>query len=171
MADIDLTPARLREVLSYDPDTGIFTRNFSTSTRVRPGDVAGGVGSSGYINIKIGKVHFLGHRLAWLYVNGFWPERRIDHINGVLTDNRMSNLRQASASENQQNCKVRSDSSSGYTGVSFNKASGKWQAQIAINNKLNYLGVFNSPELANVAYKAAKEKLHVFQPFQRSMKQ
>lgn len=167
MADSNLTPARLHEVLAYDCETGIFTRKLTTSTRVKIGSIAGAFGSGGYINIKIDNVLFLAHRLAWLYVNLRWPDKRLDHTNGCLTDNRISNLREATASENQQNCKVRRDSSSGFTGVSFNKATNKWQAQISINGKTKYLGVFKTPELADAAYKATKLELHKFQPIQR----
>lgn len=169
MADRDLTPARLHEVLTYDCETGVFSRKLVTSTRVKVGDIAGSPGSGGYINIKIDGVLFLAHRLAWLYIHLRWPEKRIDHVNGCLTDNRISNLREASASENQQNCKVRKDSSSGFTGVSFNKSCNKWQAQIAVNSKVKYIGVFDTPELADMAYKTAKLELHKFQPVQRLM--
>lgn len=89
----DLTQAELKRKLHYDPDTGIFTwKVFSPGITI--GKVAGAI-SSGYIRIKVHPSLQYAHRLAWLYVYGYFPEHGTDHINGIKTDNRIANLREA----------------------------------------------------------------------------
>lgn len=154
-----ITQKRLRELLSYDPDTGVFQWLFSRGT-ARAGAVAGSADSYGYLQTKIDRRCYLNHRLAWLYVHGEWPTRQIDHINGKRTDNRLANLRIVSASVNQQNHRVaRVDNKCGLLGVS---SSGKrWQARISHpGGKDAYLGLFDTPELAHAAYLEAKRRLH-----------
>ena len=101
----ELTAERLREVLAYDPDTGVFTWKARTSpfSRVNVGDVAGNLRRDGYIEICVDGRKHQSHRLAWLYVYGEWPADQIDHINGIRTDNRIANLREANNAENHHN--------------------------------------------------------------------
>lgn len=82
----------------------------------------------------------------------------VDHINGDGLDNRRGNLRIATPAQNMMNAKRRTDNTSGYKGVSLQKNTGKWSAQVWVNGKKRRLGYFNTPELAYEAYcKAAKE--------------
>ena len=90
-----LTAARLRELLQYDPETGVFTRLVKTSNGIKVGDVAGTADARGYILIRVDGWLHLAHRLAWLHMTCEWPKGMIDHINGVRDDNRWSNLRRA----------------------------------------------------------------------------
>ena len=83
-----------------------------------------------------------------------------DHISGDRLDNRRENLRIASNSENQFNRGRPSNNTSGYKGVSWHRGAGKWQAQLAVNGKFMYLGLFTTPEAAHEAYTNAAEKLH-----------
>lgn len=85
---------------------------------------------------------------------------QVDHIDRVGTNNIRSNLRLATASENQRNKGKYSNNKSGYKGVSFHKQSGKWQAQIRANGKINSLGLFTSPEQASLAYAEASLAMH-----------
>ena len=114
----DLTAERLREVLDYGPDTGVFTWKIRTNSRVKVGDVAGALRPDGYIQISIdGRLH-RAHRLAWLYVTGESPPDQIDHINGVRDDNRIANLRLATSAENKQNLRrAKSRNKTGFLGV------------------------------------------------------
>ncbi len=155
----ELTAEYLRSVLDYNPDTGIFTRKVSTSNRVKVGDVAGCSNGRGYLRIQVQSRDYQAHRLAWLYVNGEWPKDQLDHINRVRTDNRISNLRDVTQKQNQQNRSTNSDSTSGHPGVYWHKQSSKWRAQITHNKKNIHLGCFNTIEEAIAARKAA-EKLY-----------
>lgn len=92
MSKADLTPERLRHLVRYDLKTGVFTWRVNRTARAKAGSVAGTKNSLGYRQIGIdGHLH-LAHRLAWLYVFGSHPKRRVLHINGVRDDNRFANL-------------------------------------------------------------------------------
>jgi hypothetical protein len=79
----------LRELLSYDPKTGMFTWRIRSARRVHIGDVAGGVNGRGYLTIRVDGRQYLAHRLAFLHMTGSWPKKEhIDHINMDRADNR-----------------------------------------------------------------------------------
>ena len=160
----ELTAEYLRSVLHYEPATGIFTRKVRTSPRVKVGDVAGSQGGGGYLDISVCSRTYKAHRLAWLYMRGVWPADQIDHVNRVRTDNRISNLREVSHKQNQQNASKRSDNKSGHPGVIWNKQHSKWQAKIAHNCKDIHLGYFASLEEAVSARKAGELKILGRQP-------
>jgi hypothetical protein len=164
---IILTAERLREVLSYDQETGIFTRLVSATNRVNVGDVAGYVHQSGYRLIRVDSGRYLAHRLAWLYVYGAFPADGMDHINGDRADNRICNLREATDAENNQNKISERSGTSKYLGVSWSKRDNKWRATIHVNRKQHYLGQFATEEEACAAYCAAKSELHTFNPVPR----
>jgi hypothetical protein len=158
-----LTQERLKELFSYNQDTGLFVRIVATSNCIKVGDIAGCNCKNGYLKIGIDGEEHLSHRLAWLYVYGIWPAKQLDHINGIRNDNRISNLREATNSENAQNIRnPPTHNKSGYLGVSFSKEKKKWVAHISINDKSKYLGYYASPELAHDAYLAAKRIYHPF---------
>ena len=153
----DTTAERLRELLHYEPETGIFTRKVSTARRVKVGDVAGSLGGRGYLLIQLQSRKYQAHRLAWLHTYGVWPKGQIDHINRIRADNRISNLRDVSHKQNGQNASKPSNNTSGHPGVSWHKQSSKWQAKITHNQKPIYLGLFESLEEAVAARKAAEK--------------
>lgn len=157
-----LTAERLRELFSYDPETGIFVCRVSRR-RARAGDVAGHI-SHGYVAIPIERRIYLAHRLAWLYVHGVWPSGEIDHINRIRSDNRMCNLRDATRAENAQNKPVQRNNKSGYRGVSQYKKTSFWQARIKTNGRQIYLGHFATPEAASAAYASAAAVMHTHNP-------
>lgn len=163
MAKTDfLTAARLRELLHYDPETGVFTWLVSNTKRVRVGGIAGCTSDHGYIRIAIDGVQHRAHRLAWLYMTGEWPAHQIDHINGTRDDNRIKNLRQATDAQNRQNLrKPRSDNRCGMLGVCANRD--RWRAVIQVGGKFKHIGTFDTPELAGAAYLAQKSILHPYQ--------
>lgn len=154
-----ITQARVKELLEYNPLTGLFTRKVTRPGSARVGSVAGGKTSTGYIRIKIDDVEYMAHRLVWLYVYGHFPSNQIDHINCIRNDNRLLNLRAVTYSENGQNQrKAQSDNKIGLLGVSL--LDGRWRASIRVNGKNIHLGKYPTPELAHAAYISAKRKLH-----------
>ena len=154
-----LTQKDLKELLIYNTETGIFTWRVSRY-RAQIGDVAGHLNKSGYYTIRTGKKHYRVHRLVWLYVYGFEPQVAIDHINGDKSDNRLCNLREANKSQNGMNTDKRVTNTSGFKGVSFHKASGKWVAQAKLNYKHYYLGLYTTPEEASEVYQKFCSKYH-----------
>jgi len=156
-----LTAERLRELLHYDPETGVFIWLVSTNGRIRVGDVAGHLTAAGYRRIKIDGRCYFSQRLAWLYVHGVFPFNQSDHRNGQRDDNRLCNLRDVDHSGNMQNRRrAHLQNKSGFLGVSLDKQRGKWTAIIQANGKKRNLGRFTSPELAHAAYLKAKRELH-----------
>lgn len=160
-AEAAITAQRLREVLHYDPETGIFT--WKIAPRSKPefiGTAAGSNHGEGYKIVKIAQRTYLAHRLAWLYVHGVWPSFNIDHRNGNRADNRIANLRDASQSINLQNQRgPRSHNKTGFLGVKPAR-NGRFAAQIVLNGKPVHLGIFKTAEEAHAVYVAAKRKHH-----------
>lgn len=162
MSATDIDAIRTR--VSYDPITGEFTRLISSG-----GSTAGSVINSkpsknGYIYVAVFDSKILAHRLAWALSHGEWPPHDVDHIDGVRSNNRLSNLRPATRSENMQNArKARaSNKSCGLLGVSWSKAANRWSASIKTNGKAMYLGLFDCPKQAHEAYIQAKRELHPY---------
>ena len=163
-----LTLQRLKERLSYDQNTGLFTWKQSPARRIKIGDVAG-TKSNGYIRIFIDSQGYSAHRLAWFYVYGEWPSHQIDHINRIKDDNSILNLRDISVRENAQNRLHQINSKSGNKGVSWIERDKKWASKIMANGKEFYLGAFKDMEHAIVAYETAARIVHSFNPEARAM--
>lgn len=161
------TQERLKELLHYDPETGIFTWLVMNSRRIKVGSVAGCISvtkrknMSDHPRIMIGVDghRILAHRLAWLYMTGEWPKEQIDHKNLNSTDNKWSNLREATNAQNAANNKKRATNTSGFKGVHLNKF-GKYEAYITINYKKTHLGNHSTAEAAYAAYCEAARELH-----------
>lgn len=151
---------RLRELFSYDPITGIFTKKIQRQGRGRKVGV-NIITSYGYVQICIDRRAYFAHRLAWFYYYGDAPSGIIDHKNCEKTDNRIANLRIISHSGNNQNRFIaNSNSSSGYLGVHWSKKFGKWMARITIDKKTVVLGFFDNQEDANRVYLKRKKEFH-----------
>lgn len=153
-----ITKERLDELLAYDPETGLFTWRVRRK-RVRVGGVAGGP-SKGHITICIDYVRYPAHRLAFLTMTGAFPPAEVDHINGVRDDNRWSNLRPATRAENGRNLRVKSNNTSGITGVHWDATRGRWCAQIKTSVEAVNLGRYVKFEDAVAARRAAEIKYH-----------
>jgi len=147
-----LTLQQLKKRLSYNQVTGIFTRN-STGKET-------GSKKSRYVQISVKNKQYYAHRLAWMYIYGSFPSLNIDHINGNKRDNRLSNLREATISENAQNRGKQVNNTSGYKGVYWAKKSKKWEASIRKNNKTIHLGLYATPQEAYEVYKKAAKVIH-----------
>lgn len=151
---------RVRELFAYNPETGVITwavRRFG----VKCGSEAG-TKHKGYKRVKVDARLILAHRLAWAIHHGYWPAEEIDHINRDKSDNRISNLREASRSDNMVN-RAYPKGASGVTGVAKHKLG--WQASIRINGKSVYLGIFKTiEEAASVRAEHAKREYGQFAP-------
>lgn len=161
--EVGLTSDRLRDVLHYNPDTGVFTWKVDNGRMGKAGCEAGGKLGK-YRGIAIDGVRFQAHRLAWFYVNGRWPEKGcIDHGNGNELDNKKSNLREATNGENMQNQTVaHKNNKTGLLGAHFQSKTGRYVATIRTNGVVRTIGSFNTAEDAHEAYIHAKLKDHPF---------
>jgi hypothetical protein len=153
-----LTAERLRELVHYDPETGLITRKVRTSNRIKVGEVCGSPNTDGYLVMCIGAVKHAIHRLAWLYMTGSFPPEEIDHINGIRNDNRWCNLREANRSQNTQNTHKRRRADGGFVGVQ--KSGSVWKARIQVDKTLLLLGTYETIEEALEVYLAAKRVYH-----------
>lgn len=162
---VPLTAERLRKVLEYDPETGIFTRATSFHNRY-VGKEAGTLTMDGYKSILINGKIYRAHRLAWLYTYDFFPELMLDHVNGDRSDNRIANLRMCGYSNNQENRSLSGSGAIKYLGVYFDKRRKKFISQITSQGVTKHLGSFATALEAHEAYLIAKKALHVFQGWQ-----
>ena len=154
-----ITAERLRELLHYDPQTGIFTHRFGRKGgSTKKGEIAGRVRAhDGHRRIGLDYGRYFASRLAWLYMTGEWPPNEVDHINCRPDDDRFANLRLATRGENGANRRIQSNSSTGLKGVSLHY--GKWRATIKKNRRPLHLGYFATAEQAHSAYVAKSQEL------------
>ncbi len=136
-----ITQQELKKILYYNPDTGIFTRKITLCPTAKKGDIAGSVMNDGYLLTMIKRKRYLNHRLAWLYMYGYFPENEIDHLNGIKNDNRISNLREVSHVCNMRNTGNWKHNTSGIKGVHWDEDRQKWRVQITDNKKKKYVGL------------------------------
>ncbi len=154
-----ITQSELKELLDYDPETGVFIWKKKVANRVKIGDIAGCLDiSTGYIVFMIKGKRYRAHRLAWFYIYGEWPKDQIDHINHVRDDNRIVNLREVTRQENLKNASLSKNNKSDVTGVHWYKANKEWRAQIMVNGKYIHLGYFNDKHDAAMTRKEAEIK-------------
>ena len=152
-----LTQSKLKETLSYDPETGIFIWLVKPCNRIRIGSIAGYCGS-GYRQISVDGKLYQAHRLAFLYLTGSFPVGDIDHIDHVKDNNQWSNIRTVTKKENSKNQSISKRNKSGVTGVNWNKQTSKWQSSIQVDGKFKYLGTFADKNKAIAARAAANIK-------------
>lgn len=153
-----LTREQLCAIFEINPETGVI-RRIDGKPEIVPHQ-------GGYLRWSIFGERYLAHRLMWLYVHGEFPDCYIDHINRDTSDNRISNLRLASRSENKQNQRTYKNNTSGHRGVRFKPDQGKWQAVIGHEGKRFSLGSFLHFDDAVAAYRSASLRLHKYGVFQ-----
>ncbi len=156
MAKTEITAERVRELFHYNPETGVLWRKLpSLSLQITSL-------SAGYVQVRVRGVNYRAHRIIWLWLNGVWPSLHIDHVNGIRSDNRPSNLREVTQSTNLQNLKsAHADNQSGHLGVVHNPTRGNpWRAEIFYQGKKHFLGRYATPQEAHEAYLKAKRRLH-----------
>lgn len=157
MKQLALDIMALREVITYDPELGVFRWRHSRG-RMTSGSIAGNINHDGYRVIGVNRYIYMASHLAWLYMTGKWPENEIDHVNGEPGDNRWSNLREATSTENNRNRNGHRDSKSGVKGVDWH--CGKWRAAICTNRKWQQIGRYDTLEEASMAYREAAKSQH-----------
>lgn len=142
--NVMLTQERLKEFLFYDNKTGCFYRHksFKTGKQI-PYKLVGTQRPDGYLSTCIDGKTYLLHRLAWLYVHNKWPDDVIDHINGNKSDNKITNLRSVTQSQNLINRDFDRKSNYKIGGVYWNKGKNAWMVRITINKKQVYMGLYD----------------------------
>jgi hypothetical protein len=159
MAKPDLSAERLRELLHYDQETGVFTWRVNRKGHAKIGSIAGSRRWDGYVSIGICGKAYLAHRLAWLHVKGVFPKEDIDHLDGNPSNNAIKNLRDCPTYVNVQNIRGPSkNNKSGFLGVSRNKK--RWLARIHVSGKTINIGTFDTAEEAADAYIKQKRLIH-----------
>lgn len=153
-----ITAERLHELVTYDPETGVFTWNVPRGNQTSPGDRAGYTRKDGYLVLILDRRAYLGHRVAWFYVHGEWAQE-VDHINGNPADTRLVNLRPVTRSQNMMNMGRSPRNTSGHKGVSWAKNDRKWQAYITLNRRKRSLGYHADINDAIAARRAAEAEI------------
>lgn len=164
----ELTQERLTQLLSYNHDSGLFTwiaKSSPNANNIKIGDIAGCLNHDGYRRIVIDGKKRPEHRLVWLYIYGAFPSGEkcfIDHMDMDKSNNQLSNLRVCTRSENGMNRSKLSNNSSGFVGVYFHKATGKYISQIVnpITRKREHLGLFDAAVDASVVYQKKAKEYH-----------
>lgn len=154
VAKTDLTAEDIRRLLGYEPETGIFVWLVDPPVGPRcKGKIAGHRVNTGYTSIQIKGSKYVAHRLAWIWMTGEWPSLEVDHENNIRSDNRWSNLRLATGSQNVANGKVRSNNRLGLKGVTIcrNKYK-KYRASVRKEGKEVYWETFDCPAAAHLGY-------------------
>lgn len=164
MATANLTAQRARELLNYDPDTGIITWRVDVGRwgRIKAGTATGSPDHNGHLRIQVDGTLYYSHRLAWLMTTGCWPTGDVDHIDGSPANNRFANLRDVPHQINTENRRRahRNKQSGLPMGVSLDKRDGALRADITVNGRARSLGRFSDAQQAHEAYLKAKRELH-----------
>lgn len=152
MSGQPLTLARLKTLISYDPETGVFTRVGFRKGRGRAGSKAGTFDDDGYVIVCVDYKSYRANRLAWFYLFGVWPDGSIDHINGDRSDDRWCNLREISNQENSQNRHGPNAGRVRQLPIGVYSSGSGFKSRIRVGGVNHHLGRFDTPELASAAY-------------------
>lgn len=150
----------MREFLSYSPLAGEFTwlKNRHTGRPLK-GRTAGSINKFGYRRIWLDGKSYPANRLAWLYMTGAWPTHQIDHIDGVRSNDRWDNLREATNGQNKANSRINKNNSVGLKGVSRQRGQrALWHSRIMKDRQSFDLGQFDCPVAAHIAYIIAADR-------------
>jgi hypothetical protein len=150
----DPSPEELHRIFKYQ--NGELYRKFYRGGR-KPGTKAGSVNSSGYVLVSVNGARHVAHRLIWVMFYGSTTSE-LDHINGSKIDNRIENLRRATRSENGYNRFAYRGTRSGVKGVQ--PCGKRWRADIKINKRSIYLGMYNTLEEARRVITSARKLYH-----------
>lgn len=162
-----LTYSQAQALFAYDPATGVVTARIHRGRQSpKVGEPVGSLNRDGYLTVMVARRNYMLHVVAWLLVHGCYPANDLDHRDGHRANNRLSNLRPATRSENNQNMARRSDNTSGEPGVW--QVRGRWRVRVTSHGTNHHVGYFDTLAEAKAARLAAKAKLHYFQPVPRA---
>jgi hypothetical protein len=156
------TADEVRALLDSDPETGVLrwkrregkSRGISIFNVRWAGKAAGATAVDGYIQIWVNGLLYRAHQIVWLLAYGVWPDGQLDHRDNNRSNNRISNLRLATPTQNSANAKRRIDNATGFKGVSICRATGRYRARIMVAGKQLHVGRFDTREAAHDAYMA-----------------
>ncbi len=160
-----LTVEKAKSLFRYDESTGLLSWRYRKGKKVPRNLAAGYIDSEGYRVVRADGVNYRAHRIVWLMSFGRWPTHMLDHVNGDRADNRLSNLREATNSQNQMNKKRQARGASGYKGVAIIRRRGRIQYRpgVTLNGKHRVFGYYDDPREAYEVY--CREAVRAFGPF------
>lgn len=176
MSNFFLTQEILKELIHYNPETGIFTwkerdlkwfkseKSCGIWNMKFSGKVAGNIHGNNkannkvYWRISVLSKRYQSHNLAFLYMTGRYVDGEVDHEDGDSLNNKWNNLREVTHLENGKNIKLNVNNKTGCAGTYFHTRIGKWKAQISHNTKRLHLGYFDKLEDAIIARKQAEKQ-------------
>jgi hypothetical protein len=150
--------AALKTQYEYDPETGLFRFRVKVGYKLE-GQFAGSSNLAGYTQLRYRRKTLRAHRVAWAFEKGYWPKLALDHINGIRTDNRIANLREVTASQNQHNRSPSKGKTSNFKGVCKVKGTQKWKASLGFKGEVYNLGHYDTEEEAALAYNKRASEL------------
>ena len=153
-----LTAKLVREILFYNERLGCLYIKQPLNKHGIVGAQAGTLHRNGYRYVTLYGIRYKEHRLIWFIKTGRWPKKDVDHINGKRADNRWSNLRSATRSQNCANARLKKLNTSGFKGISWDRRRKKWRARIKVEYQEKWLGYYDKPEQAHAVYVAAAKK-------------
>lgn len=154
--------ARIKELLRYDPNTGLFTWAQSRGPNIA-GTQAGWVHKTGYIYIGIDGKAYKAHRVAWVFVHGDAPQGLLDHVDRNPQNNRIANLREVSEHQSNQNKRLYKNNRAGVKGIGWQANARKWRVRIQANGHVHHLGTYETFDAAVKAREAGEQRLHTLQ--------
>lgn len=155
-----ITQAQVQQAFDYDPETGVLKWKNSLSVRAANGSVAGRPDKDGYLVVGLFTITLKVHRVIFLYMTGAFPKYEVDHINNDPADNRWSNLREATHTQNNWNTKLKKHGTSGVKGVSWCNQKNKWRAHITVEGRQMSLGAFDEISDAEALVKMKRAEFH-----------
>jgi len=129
------------------------------AVQAKIGYKAGTICNNLYKQVSINKEYYYIHRIIFAMFYGYFPNS-IDHIDGNPSNNKIENLREVTQTQNNYNAAIRSDNTSGYRNVYWDKRSNKWMVMVKVERKNKHIGYFKDIELANDAAILARKKYY-----------
>ena len=154
-----MSAEQARSLFEYDPETGVLRWKVSPRKKTKIGSVAGTRTKYGYVRVMYQQRSYMAHCLAWSIAYGEWPDFVLDHRDRVRDNNRLGNLRPATALLNAWNQMAPRRNTSGVKGVHFRAQRGKWQASARKQGRTYYFGLHDTLEAAAEARRAGAKEL------------